>query len=405
MKTKFYLLVLPLTLSLWACSKSDAYIDMPRDYECFVESDYTGDKGDPVGDNGSGGGQTQAGRVTAGEWNDLDNWLFWSELMTSKQATQDEVDFTQYSDYWQLYTNNRIAVHASSADGQPLYDAEVRLITPDGTTIWSSRTDINGNANLWFGLTQLTTTIDNSSLAFMLNNEKSDTPVSITHWGDSVKVNYLVSTHKSANNNHQLDIAFIVDATGSMSDEINFLKADLENILQEVNSYNSATIRTSAVFYRDNGDEYLTRSSNFGNNTIDFISQQQADGGGDYPEAVHTALEVALQELSWIEDNAQRIAFLLLDAPPHKQDDVISSLQQIIPQYAAKGIKIVPIAASGVDKPTEFFCRFTAIATNGTYIFITNDSGIGNDHIQATVGDYKVELLRDIIIRIISQNM
>ena len=94
---------------------------------------------------------------------------------------------------------------------------------------------------------------------------------------------------------------------------------------------------------------------------------------------------------------------MLLDAPPHKQDDVIKSLQSTIPQYAAKGIRIIPIAASGVDKPTEFFLRFTAIATDATYVFLTNDSGIGGDHIKATVGDYEVELLRDLMIRLIKQ--
>ena len=41
------------------------------------------------------------------------------------------------------------------------------------------------------------------------------------------------------------------------------------------------------------------------------------------------------------------------------------------------------------------------MATNGTYVFITNDSGIGNEHIEATVGEYQVEKLRDLIARLI----
>jgi hypothetical protein len=56
-----------------------------------------------------------------------------------------------------------------------------------------------------------------------------------------------------------------------------------------------------------------------------------------------------------------------------------------------------------VDKPTEFFLRFIALATDGTYVFITNHSGIGNDHIAATVGDYKVELLNELMIRLVDQ--
>jgi hypothetical protein len=47
--------------------------------------------------------------------------------------------------------------------------------------------------------------------------------------------------------------------------------------------------------------------------------------------------------------------------------------------------------------------RFFAIATGGTYTFLTNHSGVGNEHIEATVGDYKVEQLNDLIIRLIGQ--
>jgi hypothetical protein len=43
------------------------------------------------------------------------------------------------------------------------------------------------------------------------------------------------------------------------------------------------------------------------------------------------------------------------------------------------------------------------MSTNGTYVFITNDSGIGNDHLQATVGDYEVEFLNDLMVRLVKK--
>ena len=161
------------------------------------------------------------------------------------------------------------------------------------------------------------------------------------------------------------------------------------------------------LFYRDKGDEYVTRFSDFSfdfTTTTNFISQQKADGGGDYPEAVHTALEVGMQSLSWDRNARTKLAFLLLDAPAHQdQEGVIASLQKSVKLYAEKGIKIIPIAASGVDKNTEFMLRFFAVSTGGTYVFITNDSRIGNDHIAATVGEYQVELLNSLIIRLINK--
>ena len=69
---------------------------------------------------------------------------------------------------------------------------------------------------------------------------------------------------------------------------------------------------------------------------------------------------------------------------------------------AQKGIKLIPVVASGIDKETEFLMRYTAIATNGTYVFITNHSGIGNDHLEPTVGEYEVELLNKLLVRLIN---
>ena len=70
-------------------------------------------------------------------------------------------------------------------------------------------------------------------------------------------------------------------------------------------------------------------------------------------------------------------------------------------QAAAQGIRIIPVAASGVDKGTEFLLRFIDISTGGTYSFLTDDSGIGNSHIEPTVGSYQVELLNDLLGRLV----
>jgi hypothetical protein len=165
-------------------------------------------------------------------------------------------------------------------------------------------------------------------------------------------------------------------------------------------------IYTSSVFYRDIGDQYLVKHSDFTQNidiAREFISQQEANGGGDYPEAVHTALRTGIEQLQWSAEAKTRIAFLLLDAPPHYEAQIVDEIQHSIKMAAAKGIKIIPITASGIDKETEFLMRFFSITTNGTYVFITDDSGIGNDHLEPSVGDYEVELLNDLLVRLINK--
>lgn len=417
-KTLFLLVAAGL---MCACSNEKREPDMPGDYT--VEDGYiTGDGGDygepGAGDNG-GDAQGQAGRVTAGEWRDLDHWLFWSDLMTGtiqepdtttsedEKPVQQTVSYGEYCEYWGFYTNNRVAVRILDESGVPQKDVPVKLVrlsdsTP--TVLYEARTDNKGETSLWVGLTQEQKSVDASTLALVVNGVQQEQAVSVTHWGEEPTWNAFTASVSGAAN---MDIAFIVDATGSMLDEIAFLKADLTSIISTVqNRHGDANIRTAAVFYRDEGDDYLTRESDFSANlstTTAFIEEQTADGGGDYPEAVHTALNAGLQKLSWREDNSIRLVFMLLDAPPHKQADVISSLQASIPQYAKAGIRIIPVAASGVDKPTEFFLRFAAIATDGTYVFLTNHSGIGGEHIKATVGDYEVELLNELIVRLIDQ--
>jgi hypothetical protein len=97
--------------------------------------------------------------------------------------------------------------------------------------------------------------------------------------------------------------------------------------------------------------------------------------------------------------------FLLLDAPPHHEQAVITSLQSSITAAAAAGIRVIPITASGIDKETEYLMRSFAITTGGTYVFITDDSGVGNDHLEASVGDYQVEKLNDLMVRLINKSL
>ena len=71
--------------------------------------------------------------------------------------------------------------------------------------------------------------------------------------------------------------------------------------------------------------------------------------------------------------------------------------------YAKNGIKLIPVAASGIDKDTESLLRFLDIVTGGTYVFLTDDSGIGYPHTEASVGDHEVEKIADLMLRLIKK--
>lgn len=368
---------------------------------CTTESMF-----DAVGDEsaiavpGGEGGNTSAGVLTAGEWNDLDHWDFWGKLF------KDE-DITKASKVWEFNVDKRIAVKVTDAAGKAVSGARVEA-TMDSKIVWSTVTDNHGTANLWLNLFDGKELDDDEVLKVRINGkEQSGTPVISYPQDGDAKVNSYKASQK-ADIENSVDVAFVVDATGSMEDEIRFLQDDIEDIIGKASAINSASIRTGAIFYRDEEDEYVTRSSQLTAKTADtreFIRHQSAYGGGDYPEAVHTALEATLQELDWNVYAKSRIAFLILDAPAHLKTKVVESLHKSIEKFADMGIIIIPVAASGADLQTEFMLRNFAIVTNGTYTFLTNDSGVGGDHLEPRVGEFEVEKLNELMTRLISHYM
>jgi len=80
-----------------------------------------------------------------------------------------------------------------------------------------------------------------------------------------------------------------------MSDELDYIKKEIENVVTEVQrqNANNLNIRLSINYYRDVTDEYVVRSYPFTTDIDTVVAQignQWADGGGDYEEAVETAL-------------------------------------------------------------------------------------------------------------------
>jgi hypothetical protein len=94
----------------------------------------------------------------------------------------------------------------------------------------------------------------------------------------------------------------------------------------------------------------------------------------------------------------------VLDAPPHGDSATLARVRAAIASAAQKGIRVIPVSASGIDKPTEFLLRFFAVATGGTYVFLTDDSGIGDPHLDPspTIGPFQVEFLNQLLARVIA---
>lgn len=378
MKKIYLLAIIILSLFIFGCETTDTGSFTPAK----KENSTTGRKK-----------PSQAGIITAGEWNDLENWKFWQGI---------EYDYSNISSQWKLFTNNRIAVQIQN-NNTPLSNAKVELKKKD-EIIWTAKTDNLGRAELWAEVFRFNIHVDLSKYTIFVNEKKID---SLVLKNAKYGVNEITIDDATIDNSLRVELCFIVDATGSMKDELSFLKDDLQSVIEKLSKENnSLDIFTSSVFYRDEKDEYLVKYSKFTNNldeTIKFINKQKAEGGIDFPEAVHVGLHTAVNNLQWSDQAKTRIAFLLLDAPPHNNNQVINDLQNTIKKAAEKGIKIIPIAASGTNKETEFLMRFFAILTSGTYVFITDESGEGQTHLPPTVGSYSDEKLNDLLVRLVTK--
>ncbi len=339
----------------------------------------------------------RAGLLTAGEWNDLDNWSnHWTDLLADG-----EIDAHQNT--YGFFPRHRYTVLLTNKDDYPVIDAVLTLTNNDGEILWEARTDNTGKAELWYGLHDKSAQAPELSVYATIDGKKQ-TLGKVKPAAEGLS---RFTVNRTCQSSSKVDIVWAVDATGSMGDEIEYLKTELLDVIGRVKNINPGlALRMGTVFYRDITDDYVVKNSGLSTDisqTVSYIREQYAGGGGDYPEAVHTALEEAIFRQDWSSDAVARICFLVLDASPHQTPEVNASIQRSIREAARKGIRIVPVSASGIQKDTEFLMKFFGLTTNGTYLFLTDHSGIGGKHIEATTDEYKVELLNNLLVRIISQ--
>ena len=334
------------------------------------------------------------GILTAGEINDFAKWDLWTDIVAD--------ELQEYQAFWKIEPKQRYVVQLTNEEQLPVVNAIVQLIDENGSVIFQGRSDNTGKAELWGSLTSTQQQkMDFSALIYHSGKEFYIRKLKPFKSGINVK-----SISVDCNQSKVVDIAFVVDATGSMGDEINFLREELNDVIYKTKNANpSLTFNFANTFYRDHGESYITKHQDFNqvlSKSINFINEQTASGGGDYEEAVDVALDECINDLSWSNDARARLLFLILDAPPHNSPEAKMKLEAIIRQAAAQGIRIIPLVASGINKDAEYLMRCIALATNGTYAFLTNHSGIGGEHIEPSTDEYEVELLNDLMIRIIS---
>ena len=369
--------------------KSDRTEAMPAyDMPAAVDGDWGGLEpiipGPGVEDPGDYNGQIRAGTLTAGEIKDAKDFENWRSLWN-------DVEWDNLRKARGLYADNVISVSTLPMQYVRLFDGE--------TLVFTAVSDIFGAATLVF---------PDSLKGKELTVQSIDATRTVT-CTPGTTVSFTETMKFAPARPDMLDLMLMIDTTGSMGDELEYLKVEIKDVIERMKKEQKISVRLSVNFYRDEGDEYVVKYYDFRDDIDDcvkILGEQSANGGGDWPEAVHTALGNVLQH-SWRE-NAVKLCFFVLDAPPHDESEIQginAGMLKDLNAIAGNGIRIIPVVSSGADLSVEALMRSWAVMTGGTYLFLTNHSGIGGDHQTPTDTEYEIEPLNDCMVRVVKDYM
>lgn len=179
----------------------------------------------------------------------------------------------------------------------------------------------------------------------------------------------------------RIELAFVLDTTGSMSGLIEGAKKKIWSIANAVIDQNpGAEIRVGLVGYRDLGDEYVTKSFPLTTDVQTIYGHLlafRATGGGDTPESVNEALDVAVTTLGWSdpkEIKADRILFLVGDAPPHMDYEQDRKYPEVIRDAVQRGIIVNTVQAGDMRQTTQIWQEMARLG-RGEYLSIPQDGG------------------------------
>ena len=177
-----------------------------------------------------------------------------------------------------------------------------------------------------------------------------------------------------------IEVAFVLDTTGSMSGLLEGAKRKIWSIANQMASGEpTPEIRMGLIAYRDRGDAYITRFFDLSTDIDAIYAQLQelsAGGGGDTPESVNQALHEAVERMSWTPgQNVYKVVFLVGDAPPHSDYPNDVSYAKSVRSAREQGIVVNAIQCGSIGATTPIW-REIASAGAGRYVAIRQDGGM-----------------------------
>jgi hypothetical protein len=346
--------------------------------------------------------QTPAGVLTAG---DIDDGLNWDAFLRYVGRTQR----AQAAQVPRINLDYRVVLRVVDRTGDPVAGARVRVTAVGGQRARRlvTETGTDGRLALFpfydFGAGVRELRVEVTAPGDQGAARVETIPVQRGQPDRAVRIQL---PQRAAERPRAMDLAFVIDVTGSMTDELRYLTTEFEHIVERLEQrYPGVDLRFGLVAYRDHGDDFVVRRHDFTRSAREMqrrLAGLRAGGGGDYPEAMDEALESML-DLDWRTGTAARVAFLVADAPPH--DNRTEQALDAVREARARGLRLYPVAASGVADQAELLMRTAAVLTQGRHLFLTDDSGVGLSHQEPKVPCYAVTQLDHLVLRVLASEL
>ncbi|XP_060566255.1 alpha-protein kinase vwkA-like [Ruditapes philippinarum] len=268
--------------------------------------------------------------------------------------------------------------------------SETSPLLKNGTTAFgeNSTMPING------------TTVTYENTTELINGTKSGNITLSINGTGGITINKTISTIAGSN---ILDLAFIMDTTGSMGSYIHSARNNIRSLVDEIAVNSDIDLRIALIEYRDHPPQettFVTRTNDFTKDVElmkKWLNKAQASGGGDGPEAVAEGL-YDVTKLSW-RPEAARITVLISDAPPHGlapwKDSTFKEgspnghdPMKIAQDLAKREIIIYAVGCEPSIDPYKDFFMALAYITGGQYIPLSDPRRL----IQAIIGGAQEEL-------------
>lgn len=181
-----------------------------------------------------------------------------------------------------------------------------------------------------------------------------------------------------------IDIAFVVDTTGSMGDDIASVQAFAVQLIEGISAATSS-FRIALVTYRDFASrtgvstDYASRVdlefTDRADDAVSAINAMSLGYGGDTPETVFSGLNTAI-DLKW-RPGVKKVIIQLGDAPPLNPEPVtnLTPANIIEASLAVDPVEVYVVATSSSGTPDPILA-YVAAETGGTVVSAANPSQV-----------------------------